>query len=128
MSMLEYDNGDGNSLDAKSVSKIGPSEEALNVLERLVADRKNEVWLLSGLRVRGVLERIAERLPGLGIVYVLFFPSRFGLSWLMGFCLERRMGVLLRLSSRANRPIPLVTGSIWSRTLICRGRVLVLRS
>ena len=49
-------------------SKIGPSEDVLNVLERLVEDPRNEVWLLSGLRVKGVLGRVAERLPGMGIV------------------------------------------------------------
>lgn len=48
-------------------------EEVLSILEKLVGDRKNEVWLMSGLRMRGVLERIAERVPGLGIVYVTSF-------------------------------------------------------
>ncbi|KAG6871722.1 hypothetical protein C0995_000805 [Termitomyces sp. Mi166 len=43
-------------------------EEVLMVLEKLVADVRNEVWLLSGLRVRGLLERIGRRVPRLGIV------------------------------------------------------------
>jgi len=58
---------DDNSVDANK-GKIGPPEEVLNVLERLVEDPRNEVWLLSGLRVKGVLERVADRLPGMGIV------------------------------------------------------------
>ncbi|KAG5642279.1 hypothetical protein DXG03_003056 [Asterophora parasitica] len=56
-------NGDG---DVKA--RIQVPEDVLLVLEKLVEDRRNEVWLLSGLRVRGVLERIAERVPRLGIV------------------------------------------------------------
>ena len=47
-------------------------EEAISVLGKLAEDRKNEVWLLSGLRIKGVLERVAKRLPKVGIVYVLF--------------------------------------------------------
>jgi trehalose 6-phosphate synthase/phosphatase len=43
-------------------------EEAIGVLGKLAEDRKNEVWLLSGLRVRGVLEAVAERVPQVGIV------------------------------------------------------------
>lgn len=43
-------------------------EEVLVVLEKLVGDVRNEVWLLSGLRVRGLLERIGRRVPRLGIV------------------------------------------------------------
>ncbi|KAG6816474.1 hypothetical protein H0H87_005761 [Tephrocybe sp. NHM501043] len=50
------------------VPRVQVPEEVLLILERLVADPRNEVWLLSGLRVRGVLERIAERIPKLGIV------------------------------------------------------------
>jgi trehalose 6-phosphate synthase complex regulatory subunit len=78
--MLENDNSNSNGLGAsagldsdgvgKKTSRIDPPEQVLNVLQCLVADRRNEVWLLSGLRVKGVLERVAERLPGMGIVYV----------------------------------------------------------
>ncbi|KAG6864034.1 hypothetical protein C0991_000927 [Blastosporella zonata] len=50
------------------VPRVEVPEEVLILLETLVADSRNEVWLLSGLRVRGVLERIAERVPRLGIV------------------------------------------------------------
>ncbi|KAG6899346.1 hypothetical protein C0993_011062 [Termitomyces sp. T159_Od127] len=43
-------------------------EEVVSVLEKLVGDMRNEVWLLSGLRVQGLLERIGRRVPRLGIV------------------------------------------------------------
>ena len=49
-------------------------EEAVDVLKKLTEDRKNEVWLLSGLPVRGALEKVAELVPKVGIVYVLSFP------------------------------------------------------
>ena len=48
-------------------------EEAVNVLGKLAEDARNEVWLLSGLRVDGVLERVREQVPKVGIVYVFFF-------------------------------------------------------
>ena len=48
-------------------------EEVANVLGRLADDSRNEVWLLSGLRVDGVLERFREKVPKVGIVYVLSF-------------------------------------------------------
>ncbi|KAF5367337.1 hypothetical protein D9615_010280 [Tricholomella constricta] len=60
-----HGNGNGN---GNGKARIEVPEEVLMVLEKLVEDRRNEVWLLSGLRVRGVLERIAERVPRLGIV------------------------------------------------------------
>ncbi|KAH9476749.1 Putative alpha,alpha-trehalose-phosphate synthase [UDP-forming] 106 kDa subunit [Psilocybe cubensis] len=44
-------------------------ERAVSVLGRLAEDtRRNEVWLLSGLKVRGVLEAVARRVPRVGIV------------------------------------------------------------
>jgi hypothetical protein len=83
--MLEDDNGyNNNSIDGpapanmeggKRTNKSGPPEDVMNVLKRLVEDQKNEVWLLSGLRVKGVLERVAERLPGMGIVSVFSLSS-----------------------------------------------------
>ncbi|GLB44271.1 putative trehalose-phosphatase [Lyophyllum shimeji] len=61
--------GEGEKEDKEGeAERVSVPEEALKVLERLVEDRRNEVWLLSGLRVTGVLERIAERIPRLGIV------------------------------------------------------------
>lgn len=46
-------------------------EEAIEVLEKLVADERNEVWGLSGLPVKGRLEMIAEKLPLLGLWYLV---------------------------------------------------------
>jgi hypothetical protein len=43
------------------------SEKAMSLLERLVSDPRNEVWGLSGLAVKGKLEAMADRIPGLGI-------------------------------------------------------------
>ena len=55
-------------------------EEVANVLGRLADDPRNEVWLLSGLRVDGVLERFREKVPKVGIVYAppFFFGDSFG--------------------------------------------------
>ena len=36
----------------------------LQVLENLADNPRNEVWVLSGLPVKGALERLAERVPG----------------------------------------------------------------
>ncbi|CAL1697858.1 unnamed protein product [Somion occarium] len=45
-----------------------PPEEALKVLNKLAEDPKNEVWLLSGLPVKGALEEIAKLCPKVGVV------------------------------------------------------------
>ena len=50
-------------------------EGAVDVLKNLTEDRKNDVWLLSGLPVRGALEKVAELVPKVGIVYVFLFLS-----------------------------------------------------
>jgi trehalose 6-phosphate synthase complex regulatory subunit len=47
-------------------------EQAVNVLGKLVKDVRNEVWLLSGLRIDGVLDSIREKVPKVGIMYVFF--------------------------------------------------------
>ena len=47
-------------------------EEVVNVLGKLAEDSRNEVWLLSGLRVDGVLEKFREKVPKVGIMYVFF--------------------------------------------------------
>ncbi|PPQ87717.1 hypothetical protein CVT26_011923, partial [Gymnopilus dilepis] len=55
----------------KDVEVVLPKqvEEAVEVLGKLAEDeRRNEVWLLSGLRARGVLEAVARRVPKVGIV------------------------------------------------------------
>ncbi|TFK37501.1 alpha,alpha-trehalose-phosphate synthase [Crucibulum laeve] len=41
---------------------------ALEVLKRLAEDKRNDVWLLSGLPVKGVLDKVAELVPKIGIV------------------------------------------------------------
>jgi hypothetical protein len=43
-------------------------EEALGTLKRLTEYKSNEVWLLSVLQVKGILDRVAEKLPKSGIV------------------------------------------------------------
>jgi trehalose 6-phosphate synthase complex regulatory subunit len=53
-------------------------EEVADVLGKLADDSRNEVWLLSGLMVDGVLERFREKVPKVGIVYVFFFLLFFG--------------------------------------------------
>jgi trehalose 6-phosphate synthase/phosphatase len=43
-------------------------DEPLEVLTSLAEDSRNDVWLLSGLPIKDVLERVAEKVPGIGIV------------------------------------------------------------
>ena len=43
-------------------------EDVINVLNALTQNKNNEVWLLSGLQVKDVLDRVAEKVPKLGIV------------------------------------------------------------
>lgn len=45
-------------------------EDTLDILRRLTENKNNEVWLLSGLQVKGVLDRVSEAVPRLGIVQV----------------------------------------------------------
>ncbi|KAI6023022.1 glycosyltransferase family 20 protein [Pisolithus microcarpus] len=47
---------------------VEPPEATMQVLEKLAGDPKNEIWVLSGLPVKGALERLAERVPSVGIV------------------------------------------------------------
>jgi trehalose-6-phosphatase len=58
-------------LSAPGAALPEAAERAVAVLGKLAEDRRNEVWLLSGLQVRGVLEAVAEKVPKVGIVYVL---------------------------------------------------------
>jgi len=46
----------------------GPPEEVVEVLKGLAEDKRNEVWVLSGLPEKGALERIVERVPMVGVV------------------------------------------------------------
>ena len=43
-------------------------QEAIDALNKLAEDPRNEVWLLSGLQVKGALEKIAAVTPKIGIV------------------------------------------------------------
>ncbi|KAF7306516.1 Alpha,alpha-trehalose-phosphate synthase [Mycena indigotica] len=43
-------------------------ERAIDLLRKFAADRRNNVWLLSGLPITGVLSRIAKEVPLIGIV------------------------------------------------------------
>jgi trehalose 6-phosphate synthase complex regulatory subunit len=54
-------------------------EEAIKLLERLVADERNEVWALSGLPVKGKLDKLANKIPLLGIWFVSPNKQRLGL-------------------------------------------------
>lgn len=47
---------------------FNPPKEALDLVARLAKDMRNEVWLLSGLPVKGMMEKVAETVPGIGIV------------------------------------------------------------
>ncbi|KAL0953061.1 hypothetical protein HGRIS_007261 [Hohenbuehelia grisea] len=87
-------------------------EEVYRVLGRLVEERRNEVWVLSGLR-KGMLEGLVERVPKVGIVaengcFIKTRPTRgqpgtwinmvsnFNLTW-KSACLEILHYVRLRL-------------------------------
>ena len=48
--------------------EFDPPKEAIDALNKLTEDPKNDVWLLSGLQVKGALERIATAAPKIGIV------------------------------------------------------------
>lgn len=48
--------------------KFDPPAAALKVLEKLAEDPRNEVWLLSGLKVTGALEEVGKAVPKIGIV------------------------------------------------------------
>ena len=45
-------------------------EAVVALLQRLVRDDRNQVWLLSGLPVKGALEKIADKVSKLGIMCV----------------------------------------------------------
>ncbi len=55
----------------KGVDVLDPGlRAAIEVLRCLNADKRNEVWVLSGLTVQGALGVVAKELPDIGIVYV----------------------------------------------------------
>ena len=53
---------------ASLLAPFAPKEEILALLKRFTDDPRNEVWLLSGLPVKGVLDKIAVAVPGVGII------------------------------------------------------------
>lgn len=57
--------GESNGSEVKLPKDV---EDTIEVLGKVSEDWKNELWLLSGLKVKGVLERIAEKIPRVGIV------------------------------------------------------------
>ncbi|KAF9490894.1 alpha,alpha-trehalose-phosphate synthase [Pleurotus eryngii] len=83
---------------------FNPPAEIFELLEKLADDKRNEVWLLSGLPVKNVLDQIAQKVPKIGIVaengcFIKTRPSRgqpptwvnmvanFNLTW-KSSCLE----------------------------------------
>jgi trehalose-6-phosphatase len=40
----------------------------MKLLSKLAEDRRNDVWLLSGLPVKGVMEKVAELVPNIGLM------------------------------------------------------------
>jgi trehalose 6-phosphate synthase/phosphatase len=63
---------------------FAPPQDALDLLNKLAEDRRNEVWLLSGLPVAGKLDQIADKLPKVGIVAEngCFLRARRGGAWI----------------------------------------------
>ena len=57
-----------NNSRASLLSPFVPEQEAIELLNKLTEDGRNEVWLLSGLPVSGVMEIVAEKAPEIGIV------------------------------------------------------------
>ena len=51
--------------------EFSPPEDALRLLNKLAEDPRNQVWLLSGLPVKGMLDVVAEKSPAIGIMYTL---------------------------------------------------------
>ncbi|TDL26924.1 glycosyltransferase family 20 protein [Rickenella mellea] len=50
------------------VKGTSPPKEAIDVLNALAEDVRNNVWILSGLRKSGVLDEIAKAVPKVGLV------------------------------------------------------------
>ncbi|KDQ50611.1 glycosyltransferase family 20 protein [Jaapia argillacea MUCL 33604] len=45
-----------------------PPQDVFDLLNKLAGDGRNEVWLLSGLAVKGAMEEVASKCPKIGIV------------------------------------------------------------
>ncbi|KAI0072180.1 glycosyltransferase family 20 protein [Panus rudis PR-1116 ss-1] len=76
--------------DAKAIAKgaFDPPRDKLELLNRIAEDPRNEVWLLSGLPVKGALEEVEKVCPKVGIVaengcFIKTRPGRNGeTSWI----------------------------------------------
>lgn len=90
-------------------------EEVVEVLGKLAEDKRNEVWLLSGFRVQGALQKIAEKVPSVGLVCVFFSHGSNASSNLLFLVVERKMGASSR---RGKHALKMEIGLTWSRTLI----------
>jgi trehalose 6-phosphate synthase complex regulatory subunit len=53
------------------LSSFVPPEDAMELLSKLAEDRRNDVWLMSGLPVQGVIDKVAELVPNIGLMLVL---------------------------------------------------------
>jgi trehalose 6-phosphate synthase/phosphatase len=47
---------------------FAPPEDIIDLLNKLAEDVRNEVWLLSGLPVKGMMDIVSEKVPKIGIV------------------------------------------------------------
>ncbi|OBZ75031.1 putative alpha,alpha-trehalose-phosphate synthase [UDP-forming] subunit [Grifola frondosa] len=65
---------------AQGEGMLDPPEEVIRLLNRLADDPRNEVWLLSGLQVKGALEVVEKKAPKIGIVAEngCFIKTRLG--------------------------------------------------
>ncbi|KAK7064651.1 Alpha,alpha-trehalose-phosphate synthase [Favolaschia claudopus] len=87
-------------------------QRALEVLRRFAADGRNDVWLLSGLPVEGVLSRIAKAVPRIGIVAEngcfirpkMPVPSRSSSSGMLGANSRRNGSELSPVNTAATLP------------------------
>jgi Trehalose-6-phosphatase len=59
-------------------NSFNPPKESLEVLTKLADDRRNAVWLLSGLPVKHMLDKVAALVPHIGIVLVISLPGLRG--------------------------------------------------
>ncbi|KAI0742614.1 glycosyltransferase family 20-domain-containing protein [Daedaleopsis nitida] len=62
-------------------------EDVLRLLGRLADDPKNQVWLLSGLPTKGMLDIVAEKVPSIGIIaengcFIKSSSERDSKSWI----------------------------------------------
>ena len=106
---------------AGSKREFVPPEDVIKLLNRLAEDPKNQVWLLSGLPVKGMLDVVAEKAPTIGIVYVLVRRRLTTMSLTLLLIARRTAATLSRVRTAGAG----LVGSAWSRTSISPGRLLV---